>query len=85
MTGITTGTRITYHAKTANKTFLTLKAAINSEAAAIMRKKYPTVTGCADDGWYSFHWSQDSRLVRVNFRLKRMLHSKFKRNANATD
>lgn len=71
--------RIVYFAPTAKRHFMTKRAAIKREAAAIIMRKYPTEPmeydnlGCTDRG---FIWSQDARLVRLNRRLIKILTAK---------
>lgn len=75
---ITAHMRKVYRAPTAGRDFMTLRAAVNKEADALIKKKYPTERARLDDfdgrtvnpGW---HYTSDERLVRVHARLKRML------------
>lgn len=76
MAGIEHIDRPVYRAKTANRCYLTLRAAVNAEAVQIIRNKYPDEAAqfeggrCYDPG---FHWSNDERLVRVHKRLMRLI------------
>lgn len=82
MAAIGRSIRKVYYAPTARRHYLTPKAAASNEAKAMIRRKYPTEKSdtdefgrCYDPGW---HWTGDSRLVRLHERLTAMLYWQFK-------
>ena len=69
--------RKVYRAPTAGRDFLTPYGAANKEAAALIKKKYPTEHSVTDEfgriedpGW---HFTLDPRLVRLHARLTLLL------------
>ncbi|MDP9651673.1 hypothetical protein [Paraburkholderia caledonica] len=74
--------RTVYRSPSSRRSFLTPKAAARSEAAMLIKRKYPTES--PEYGNYGmieypgFHWSEDERLQRVHERLVRMILRKMK-------
>jgi len=68
--------RTVYFAPTANRSFLTARAAASREAAAMLAVKYPSereerdAIGITNRSW---HWSHDERLCKVHARLTRRI------------
>lgn len=73
-----------YVAPSRGRRFLTARAAARAEAAAVMVGRYPTERGDERDGYSSWHWSSDERLVRVHARLTRMLLKKLRQDKRIT-
>lgn len=67
--------RIAYRSPTRRRSYFTVHAAARQEAAAMIRRKYPTERDDQDGG--GWHWSSDGRLQRVHQRLTRLLLRKF--------
>lgn len=79
---ITAHMRRVYRAPTAGRDFLTPYSAANKEAAALIKKKYPSERSVTDEfgriedpGW---HFTADERLVRLRARVARLLLKKLK-------
>ena len=74
---ITAHMRKVYRAPSAGRDYLTPYSAANKEAAALIKRKYPTERSVTDDfgriedpGW---HFTSDPRLVRLHARLTLLL------------
>lgn len=69
--------RTVYRSPSSRRSFLTAKAAARSEAAMLIKRKYPTESPeYGDYGmmyYPGFHWSEDERLLRVHGRLVRII------------
>lgn len=82
MPAIESHQRIVYRSPSSRRSFLTPKAAARSEAAMLIKRKYPTES--PEYGNYGmieypgFHWSEDERLQRVHDRLVRMILRRLK-------
>lgn len=64
-------TQVVYYAPTANRTFVTKRAAAKAEARARIKVKYPTELGDEDEsGW---HWSMLPRADKLLKRYARIL------------
>ena len=70
-------TRTVYRAPTAGRDYFTPRAAAHNEAAAMLKKKYPSEPSTTDDFGRiedpGYHFTNDPRLVRLHARLTRML------------
>jgi hypothetical protein len=72
---VETRIRRSYFSPTANRSFLTKRAAANAEARALITRKYPTekphwMDGPNGDRW---HWTEDERLCLVYARLSKLI------------
>lgn len=63
--------RPVYFAPSANRCYLTKRAAAHAEASALVSAKYQRETN--DNGWSIWWWGNDERLVRLHSRIKRRL------------
>jgi hypothetical protein len=74
--------RIVYRSPSSRRVFMTAKAAARSEAAMMIKRKYPSERmEYGDFGMVTypgFHWSEDERLQRVHERLVRIILRKMK-------
>ena len=74
--------RTVYRSPSSRRSFLTAKAAARSEAAMLIKRKYPSESlEYGDYGmihYPGFHWSEDERLQRVHERLVRAILRKMK-------
>jgi hypothetical protein len=68
---------VVYFAPTANRRFLTLHAACNREAAAIISKRYPTVEFDRETG-DGFCWREIKRSEVLHRRLANKIKLKFR-------
>ena len=70
-------TSTVYRAPTAGRDYFTARAAARNEAAAMLKKKYPSERSHSDDFGRiedpGYHYTNDPRLVRVHARLTRLL------------
>lgn len=75
--------RTVYRAPTAGRDYLTPQAAAHNEAAALLKKKYPSERSTTDDFGRvedpGYHYTNEPRLVRVHARLTRMLLNQLRR------
>ena len=65
--------RTAYLSRTANRSFLTRKAAIHAEAAALIRAKHPTEPASEDDCDSGWHWTRLPRHGVLLRRVKRLV------------
>lgn len=82
MSNIEARERIVFRSPSSGRTFLTAKSAARSEAAALLKRKYPTEKAEYEDGFCyypGFYWAEDERLRRVHDRLVRMILGRFRR------
>ena len=73
--------RPVYRSPLSNRCFLTLRAAVNSEASAMLESKYPKELAEYEGGvcyFSGYHWSSDERLVRAHRRLMRLILRAFR-------
>lgn len=79
MAKIITKTRTVYRAPTAGRDFLTKKSAIEAEAAALIRAKYPNESGFEDyatgHSEPGFHWRELPRSDVLFRRMCRLVKS----------
>lgn len=79
------GTRTVYRAPTARRDYFTPRAAAHNEAAAMLKKKYPSERSHSDDFGRiedpGYHYTNDPRLVRVHARLTRLLLKQLRRGS----
>ena len=87
MAAITKTTRHVFRAPTKGRDYLTVTAAVNAEARALMDKRYPAEREdydgdgrCTYGGW---HWNSDPKLVRVHARLARLILRAFRQKQGA--
>jgi hypothetical protein len=82
MPGIEAIHRTVYRSPSSRRSFLTAKAAARSEAAMLIKRKYPSESPEYGDygmiHYPGFHWSEDERLQRVHDRLVRMILRRLK-------
>lgn len=78
MAAIKLMSRTVYYAPTKRRHYLTLKAAANKEAGAMIQRKYPTEAPSAEDFDNGWHWMEDERLRLVHARLMRRLIRRFR-------
>lgn len=65
-----------FYAKTKGRRYLTLRAAANAEARALLDKKYPKERAEHEQGRMihpPWHWSSDEKLTKVHSRLVRWI------------
>jgi hypothetical protein len=68
--------RTVYRSPSSRRVFMTAKAAARSEAAMLIKNKYPSEDAEYHEGFCTyagFHWSSDERLIKVHGRLTRMI------------
>lgn len=76
--------RPVYKAPTKGRCYLSIKAAANAEARAMLDARYPSEEPEYEQGrmyYPGWHWSSDKRLVQVHKRLTRVLAKSFKLQA----
>ena len=77
MGAILTKPRTTYFAPTRGRHYMTRMGAAKAEAAAMMKKKYPSESpeygNYGECHYPGFHWREDGRLVVTWLRLARRL------------
>ena len=70
-------TRTVYRAPTAGRDYFTARAAAHNEAAAMLKRKYPSERSHSDEFGRiedsGYHFTNEPRLVRVHARLTRRL------------
>lgn len=67
---------VVYKSTAANKTFVTIRAAIHAEARALIKAKHPTEKGDASIGDYGFHWRELDRSDVLLRRLIRLIKNR---------
>ena len=76
--------RPVYKAPTKGRCYLSIRAAANAEARAMLDARYPREEAEYEHGmmyYPGWHWSSDKRLVQVHKRLTRVLVKSFKLQA----
>lgn len=79
---IQTKTRTVYFSPRANRHFMTLSAAANKEASAMMECKYPRERE-EHSHYAAWHWGNDDKLRAIHARMKRRIISRFRRQRAA--